>query len=401
MMDRLLAGAAAAQRLEPGGRGVNRSARGSGACCHPSVHTHSLHRSVARQEEVCLLKFVMRRLLALPVIMFLVSVILFALILQLPPEQRVMVYMPSGNPNLSEEEYERLIQFQIKRLGLDQPVHVQYVRWVRELISDEWGWSPTWRQSVLDGLRQRAPVTLEVVLYASVPAILLSVLVGTAAARSNGQLPDHAVRAATFVAWAFPPFILALILMNVFYAWLDWFPPERLSIWANRIVNAGDFQVITGLLTVDAALNGRFDIMLDALRHLVLPSTTLAVAVWALLTRIMRAALLDVMHQDFVTTARAKGLPERTVLTRHARRNAILPVISAGGVVTSLLISGVVIVEVLFNLNGVGRWAINGIVETDVPVAVGFALFSCVAVVLTSLLADILYAVVDPRVRIF
>jgi peptide/nickel transport system permease protein len=348
-----------------------------------------------------LLKFVIRRLLALPVIVFFVTLILFALILQLPPEQRVLVYMPSGNPHLSEEEYQALIQLQIKRHGLDQPVHVQYVRWIRELITDEWGWSPAWRQSVLDGLRQRAPVTLEVVLYASVPAILLSVLMGTAAARSNGRLPDHAVRAATFVAWAFPPFILALMLMNVFYAWLDWFPPERLSIWANRIVGTDEFQMYTGMLTIDAALNGRFDVLVDALRHLVLPSVTLAVGVWALLTRIMRASLLDVMHHDFITTARAKGLPEATVVSRHARRNAILPVISAGGVVTSLLISGVVIVEVLFNLNGVGRWAINGIVQTDVPVAVGFSLFSCIAVVLASLLADILYAVADPRVRIF
>jgi len=240
-----------------------------------------------------------------------------------------------------------------------------------------------------------------VVLYASVPAIVLSIVLGTAAARSNARLPDHAVRAAAFVAWAFPPFILALVLMNVFYAWLDWFPPERLSIWANRIVGTDQFQAYTGLMTVDALLNGRFDILFDALRHLVLPSTTLAVGVWALLTRIMRASLLDVMRQDYITTARAKGLGESTVVNRHARRNAILPVISAGGVVTSLLITGVVVVEVLFSLNGVGRWAIRAIAETDVPVAVGFALFSCIAVVLASLLADILYAVVDPRIRIF
>lgn len=348
-----------------------------------------------------MLKYIIRRLLVLPVVILVVTLILFVLILQLPAEQRVMVYIPEVNPHLTEEQWEELVARQIERYGLDQPLHVQYVRWMRELVTEEWGYSPSWRQSVLDGLRQRAPVTLEVVLYASVPAVLLSVVMGTVAARSSGRLPDHAVRAASFVAWAFPPFILALILMNVFYAWLDWFPPERLSIWANQVVNEGGLQAYTGLLTVDALLNGRLDILFDALRHLVLPSTTLALAVWALLTRIMRASLLDVMHQDYITTARAKGLPEGTVVKRHGRRNAILPVISAGGVVTSLLITGVVIVEVLFNLNGVGRWAIRAILETDVPVAVGFALFSCIAVVLASLLADILYAVVDPRVRIF
>jgi peptide/nickel transport system permease protein len=107
------------------------------------------------------------------------------------------------------------------------------------------------------------------------------------------------------------------------------------------------------------------------------------------------------MRQDYITTARAKGLAERRVISRHARRNALLPVISAGGVVTSLLITGIIVVESIFNLNGVGRWAIKAILGTDIPVAVGFAFFSCVAVVLTSLLADVLYALVDPRVRLF
>jgi len=128
---------------------------------------------------------------------------------------------------------------------------------------------------------------------------------------------------------------------------------------------------------------------------------SLGIIEWALLTRLMRSSLTDVMRQDYVTTARAKGVSERGVISRHARRNAILPVISAGGVLTSMLISWIVVIEMIFNFNGVGRWAAKGILQADIPVAVGFAVFTCGITVLITLLTDILYAVVDPRVRLF
>jgi len=174
-----------------------------------------------------------------------------------------------------------------------------------------------------------------------------------------------------------------------------------MSVSTSLAINAGGFRSYTGLLTVDGLLNGRLDIVWDAVRHLVLPAFTLALTEWALLTRIMRSSLLDVLGQEYVTTARAKGVRESKVISRHARRNAILPVISAGGVATSMLITSLVVVEVVFSFNGVGRWAVQAILNSDVPVAVGFALFSCTITVLASLLADILYAVTDPRVRLY
>jgi len=353
------------------------------------------------RKEADVIKYIIRRLLILPVIIFLVTLILFFIILQLPVEQRVWVYVPSFNPHLEPEEVEELIQEIIERRGLNEPLPVQYAKWLRELVAGRWGYSPAWREFVLDGILKRAPATIELALSAMVPSILFAVVLGSAAARRNNRLPDHLVRAASFVAWAFPPFILALLLMNVFYAWLGWFPPERMSIWASPIVTSEEFRTYTGLLTVDALLNTNLDIFWDAIRHLVLPAFTLALTVWALLTRIMRSSLLDTLRQDYITTARAKGVPERHIIGRHARRNAILPVISAGGVMVSLLITGVVVVEVIFNFNGVGRWAVRAIMQSDIPVAIGFALFSCILTVLASLLADVLYAVVDPRVRLF
>lgn len=348
-----------------------------------------------------MIKYILRRLLVLPVVMLLVTLIIFVLILQIPAEERVIVYLPTVNPHISDEEYERLVQITLERYGLDRPPMVQYVSWLKNLVKGDWGYSPSWRQPVLEGLLQRAPATLELTLFAMIPSVILAILLGSIAARRINRLPDHLVQAAAFVAWAFPPFVLALMLMNLLYAWLGWFPPERMSIWVGPIVNGEGFHTYTGLLTIDALLNGRLDVSFDALRHLVLPGLTLALAEWALLARIMRSSLLEVLRQDYITTARAKGVPEREVLNLHARRNALLPLISAGGVVTSTLITNVVVIEMVFNFSGIGRWAVKAFLSSEIPVTVGFAVFGCMATVLASLFADILYAVVDPRIRLF
>ena len=269
-----------------------------------------------------MLAYIVRRLLALPVVMLLVTAILFAMILMLPAEQRVMVYIPSVNPHLTEEQMQELIQHEIERHGLDRPFVVQYVRWLSDLVSGDWGYSPTWRQPVLEGLLRRVPATLELSLFAFVPSMALAVALGTLAVRYRGRLPDHLVRGAAAASWAFPPFVLGLILMNVFYAWLHWFPPERLSIWATFAVREPGFCTFTGLYTVDALLNLDTELFLDAVRHLVLPATTLALTQWALFTRVMRSSLLRVMGEDYVVMAQAKGLTDRNVMRRHARRTA-------------------------------------------------------------------------------
>jgi peptide/nickel transport system permease protein len=348
-----------------------------------------------------MIQYIIRRLLTLPIVLFLVTTIVFFLMLQLPPEQRVAVYMPSMRPGLSLEEQEAVVQKFIDRYGLNQPFPVQYVNWMRNLLAGQWGYSPSWKQPVLEGLLQRAPASAELGLVAMIPAIILALTLGSQAAYHRGHLPDHAIRAGASVGWAFPPFILGLMLMNVLYAWLGWFPPERLSTWAQQAVEATDFQAYTRLYTIDALLNGNLRLFGDAVRHLVLPGVTLALAQWALLTRIMRSSLLDALTQDYITTARAKGVHEQQIVSLHARRNAVLPVISIGGVAVSLLISGTVVIETIFNYSGIGRAAAEAVMDADVPAVVGFVIFSSLVTTLASLIADVLYAVVDPRVRLY
>jgi len=348
-----------------------------------------------------MIEFIIRRLLILPIIIFFVTLILFFLLLQLPPEQRVLVYLPSMKPGLTPQEMDDILQMNIERYGLDEPFPVQYTTWLGNILSGDWGYSPTWRQPVLEGLLQRTPASIELALMAMIPSVILALFWGGQAARRHKHLIDHVVRITTFVGWAFPSFILALILINVLYAWLGWFPPERLSLWAEHLVEAENYRIYTGMITIDSLLNRNFNLFIDAIRHLILPAFTLAVAQWALLTRIMRSSLLQVLGEDYITTARAKGLSEDKVINRHARLNAVLPVISTGSVVVSFLISGIVVVEAIFNFEGIGRAAVQAILSADIPAVIGFTLFSCIVTVFASLVADLLCGFVDPRTRIF
>lgn len=349
-----------------------------------------------------MITYILRRLTILPVVMFIVTLILFFLIMQLPLEQRVRVYLPSTNmaTMIDEEKRANLIESTIEKYGLDKPAPVQYINWIRNLVTGKWGYSPTWQQPVLEGLLQRVPVTAELALAAMIPSVVLALSMGSLAARYRSAWPDHVIRAAAFVAWAFPSFILGLMMMNVFYAWLGWFPPARLSRGVSIFVRSDAFQTYTGIYMLDGLLNGEPRVCLDAARHMVLPAVALAGAQWALLTRVMRSSLMEALTQDYVTTARAKGVPEPDVVNVHARPNAVLPLISTAGVSVALLLSGVVVIEAIFGLNGIGYSAAEAIRSSDIPVAVGFAIFTCGVTVLASLIADVLYAVIDPRVRL-
>jgi ABC-type dipeptide/oligopeptide/nickel transport system permease component len=202
------------------------------------------------------------------------------------------------------------------------------------------------------------------------------------------------------VGWSLPDFVFGLILLMVFYGVLGWFPPGRLSMWADSIVLTGDFTRYTGLNTVDALLNGRLDIFWDAVRHLIAPVMTLAYLWWAYLLRITRSSMLEVMNKDYIRTARAKGLTERVVMSRHVRRNALIPVTTVSGSMVLGLLGGVVIVETVFDYKGLGLLTATGAQQLDYTLVLGTTLFYGLLLVLVNLVVEVLYAVIDPRVRL-
>lgn len=341
--------------------------------------------------------YILRRLLMLPFVLVGVSLLIFALLQLLSPFSRLAVYVT--DPNQLKQGPEQL-QAMVEALGLDDPVWVQYGRWLNEVLHGDLGWSESARQPVVRALRTYLPGTVELALFAVIPVIFGGIWLGKLTAVHQDKPLDHAGRVVAIVGWSFPTFVFGLLMLMIFYGMLNWFPPGRLSIGAARVVNSKAFTSYTGLHTIDAIFNGNWFVLADALRHLFLPVITLAYLSWALIMRVMRSSMLETMRQDFVTTARAKGISERNVVNKHAKRNALLPVTTIAGTMFAGLMGGVVITETVFNRRGMGSFAASAATQLDIPSVLGFALFNGFVFVLVNLIVDVLYAYFDPRVRL-
>lgn len=344
-----------------------------------------------------MLTYILRRLLLLPVVLIGVTLMIFALLQLLSPFSRLAMYV--NDPNQLKQGPEQLAQM-VEDLGLNDPLLVQYGRWLNDVFHGDLGWSESARQLVWNAITSRIPITLELALLAVIPVVFGGIWLGKLTAVHQNKLVDHVGRIFAIVGWSFPTFVFGLLAVFIFYGLLQWFPPGRLSIAAARVVSSDAFWSYTGMTTIDALLNGDWFVLGDALRHLIMPVISLSILSWALIMRVMRSGMLEAMRQDYVTTARAKGLKERVVINKHARRNALLPVATIGGTMFAGLMGGVVITETVFNRPGLGRFAATAATQLDIPSVLGFALFNGVVFVLMNLAVDVLYAYIDPRVRL-
>jgi peptide/nickel transport system permease protein len=353
-----------------------------------------------------MLRYVVRRLLIIPVILFFVTILVFLMLSMLTEYERAALYVQDI------PKRQGAIEGIIEKYGLDDPIPVQYWHWMvgrkdeatgeikGGILRGDLGWSKVGKSSVIDVIRRRLPATAELALWAAVPLIGLSVWMGVIAAVNHNRIADQILRVFAITGWSIPTFVFGLLVLMIFYARLGWFPPERLSDWSMRIVQSDEFRRFTQMNTVDALLNARFDIFLDSLRHLILPVSTLSVVSWAFLLRVTRSSMLDTLRQDYMTTARAKGLAERKVIRRHAVPNALIPVITVGGLTLIGLFNGVVITETVFNYPGLGSFMAEAALSLDVVSVLGITLFSSFVLVFGNLIVDVLYGVVDPRIRL-
>ncbi|MFH1183782.1 MAG: ABC transporter permease [Chloroflexota bacterium] len=350
--------------------------------------------------------YIIRRLLMVPLLLFGVTVMIFAMLQFLSPVERAALYVREIPKN------DRVVEGIIKQYGLDKPIHVQYWRWlvghhnpvsgerVGGILFGDFGWSRVGSQPVAELIVNRFPNTLDLTLWALAPVILVGIWLGVQAAVHQNGIIDQAARMFSIVGASFPTFVFGLIVLMIFYANLQWFPPGRLSDWANRFVQSDAWHRYTTLLTFDAILNGRFDIFLDALRHMFLPILTLSYISWATFVRVTRSSMLETLRMEYVTTARAKGLRERDVINKHARPNAMLPVVTLAGFEVILLLGGVVITETVFVYPGIGAAAAEAASQLDVITTLGFALFNGLILIVSNLFVDVAYAFIDPRVRL-
>lgn len=341
--------------------------------------------------------FIIRRLLLLPLILFGVTLIIFSFTEILGPEKMISAYV---NPNLfdklSNEEIDKLID----QYGLNDPMWTRYFKWLGGVLRGDLGWSVTAKEPVADAIKKRIPYTIELALYAFIPVITVGIWLGVKAAVNRDKFIDHFIRIFAIVGWSLPDFVFGLIILMIFYSVLGWFPPGTLSDWADSVVKSNEFHKITHLLTIDALLNGRLDIFWDALRHLIGPILTISWLWWAYLLRISRSSMLEVLGKEYVRTARAKGVPEREVIHKHAKKNAMIPVVTVAGAMVIGLLAGTVIVEVIFNRVGMGRFTAQAATQLDYAAILGSTLFYSTLLVVGNLIIDVLYAILDPRIRL-
>jgi peptide/nickel transport system permease protein len=334
-----------------------------------------------------MLRFIVRRLLLLVPILIGLSILVFVYLRALPGSPAYALLGDRATPAAV-----RQINHQY---GLDKPIYVQYWKYTKNvLLKFDLGTSSQTRQTVTDELKRRFPATVELALGAMIFATLVGIPLGFFAAKRYGTWFDHASLFASLIGISIPIFFLAIILKYVFAVKLGLLP----SVGRASVLITFDHP--TNFYTLDALLAGNMTAFGDVLKHLVLPAIALGSIPLAIIARITRAAVLDVQNEDYVRTARAKGVAPLTVDRRHVLRNALLPITTIIGLQVGLLLSGAVLTEKVFAWPGVGSWLVDAISYRDYPVLQGGILFLAVIFVLVNLIVDVTYAIINPRIRL-
>lgn len=332
-----------------------------------------------------MLRYVVRRLLLLAPILVGLSLLLFVWVRALP-----------GSPAeslLGERATPALVQAYKERYGLDKPLYEQYWRYVKDTARGDFGVSVASRRTVTSEIRDRFPATVELSVAAMLFAVLLGVPLGFLAAKRHGSLFDHASLFMSLIGISIPVFFLAILLKYLFAVRLGWLPSVgRIDVRA-EVEHPTNFYVVDAILTRDPST------LWGVLKHLMLPAIALGSIPLAIIARITRAAVLDVQNEDYVRTARAKGVAPRTIDRRHILRNALLPLSTIIGLQTGLLLSGAILTETVFAFPGMGSWLRDAIFNRDYPVLQGGILFLAAIFVLVNLVVDLTYALINPRIR--
>lgn len=325
--------------------------------------------------------FLVRRLVALlPVLL-----IVFSLVRLIPGDPAVTLLGPGAT--------EAQIAALRTQLDLDQPVLIQFWNYAVGVVQGDLGTSLKSGRPVIDEILQRLPATLEIAVAAVLVAALIGTPVGVISATRANSGPDHVLRVVSLMGVSMPAFLLALILQLIFATWLGWLPVS------GRVSSYFFYDEVTGFALIDAWRSGEPGAVGSVIAHMVLPVTVLAAFLAATLARFVRASMLEVLDEDFVRTARAKGMSRRTVIYNHALRNSLLPAITVVGLKFAEMLGGAILTETIFSWPGIGRYMFEAIQTRDYPVIQGATLVFALLFMLTSLLVDLLYAVLDPRVR--
>lgn len=330
--------------------------------------------------------YAIRRVLwAVPTMLF-VTVLLF--VLTRMAGSPIAIYVSRFT---SQEQIEQLRA----TYHLGEPVFVQYVYWLGGILQGQWGWSPSAGTTVIEAIGIFAPATLELAIAGLLIALVVSLTLGTLAGKHQDTWIDHVSRALAVGGLSTPQFWSALIFVWLFYVTLGWFPLGR----ADQSIFISIAHP-TGMYTVDAILAGNLTAFVDAVKHLAMPAMVLGYTNAALIMRHLRGEMVEKKNKAYVTAARARGVKNNTVYTRHVRRNSLIPTLTIAGLSFAFLLRGAILVEIVFNYPGLGTWIASAATGNDFAALMGFIIVTAAAVISVNMFVDILYAYLDPRIEL-
>jgi peptide/nickel transport system permease protein len=334
-------------------------------------------------------KYAFHRLLMMVGILIGVLTITFALSRVLPGSPIEMMLGQHATPEQ--------IRITKAEFGLDKPIPVQYYQYVKGIFQGDFGISLRTRQPVLNDLLERVTATFELTTLAVILVIGLGIPLGILSAVRQNTLSDHVTRSFSIAGMALPIFLVAMVLQMIFYGWLKWLPLQgRINV---EVLLDYPFDRVTGIHLIDTLFAGQWPAFKSALLHLVLPVATLTLASLSIVIRITRNTMVEVLSQDFIQTARAFGLSDRLIYYRYALRATLIPMMTVIGLTYGFMLGGSVVVEYIFDWPGLGGYAVGAIVKNDFPAVMGVTLFLATIYLSINLIVDLLYQVVDPRLR--
>ncbi len=358
-----------------------------------------------------MLNYIIRRILIIPIMLFGITFLIFSMNASMWASSRNLEFMrtAANSPEILENLEE-------SELWFNDSLIEQYWQWIigspntetgeitGGLIRGNLGMSAG-GVSVSEEIATHLPATVELVLFSAVPILVLGIWMGVKSAENHNKMTDYILRISAIIGWSIPTFVLGLFFLVIFYVNLGWFAPGRLSMDILAFVKSEEFIKYTNMYTIDSLLNGRFDIFIDAIKHIAMPVLTLSITSWAFLLRITRSSMLETLQEDYITAARSKGLPEEMIMRKHALPNAYIPVITVGGMILIGLFNTIVFTEAVFNYPGIGYLMANAALGNSLQPAnmsmlSALVLFSGVIIIAGNLIIDILYGLLDPRIRL-
>lgn len=330
--------------------------------------------------------FIIRRTLSIIPTLLGVSIVIFLMLAITPGDPAELL--------LGERATEETLEAMREHLGLNEPLYVQYGMFLKRLIKFDLGETIWTRQKVWNEIKQRYPATIELSIAAMFLSCFFGIILGIISATKQYSWFDYMSMIASLIGVSIPVFWLGLVLMLVFSLYLGWFP------MSGRMGIGIDLEIITNFYVLDAILTRNWPALKDVLRHLALPAFALSTIPLAIIARMTRSSMLEVLRQDYIKTAKAKGLGQTKIVLKHALRNGLIPVITVIGLQFGIMLGAAILTETVFAWPGVGKWIFDGVVKRDYMVIQGGTLIVAACFVIVNLIVDVLYAVINPRISV-